>query len=91
MACCLVSAKPLFEPLLEYCQFEPQEQTSVKFESKYIFIQENACENVVCEKAAILSWPQCGKRHSIAHSVLCGSVHFTHSDQDYFAGTGAIV
>ena len=24
-----------------------------------IFIQENAFENVVCEMAAILSWPQC--------------------------------
>ena len=25
----------------------------------YIFIQENTFENVVCEMAAILSWPQC--------------------------------
>ena len=32
MACRLISAKPLSEPMLEYCYLE---QTSVKFESKY--------------------------------------------------------
>ena len=31
-------------------------------EGSYIFIQENACENVVCEMAAILSQPQCVKQ-----------------------------
>ena len=31
MACRLVGAKPLSEPMLEYYQFEPWEQTSVKF------------------------------------------------------------
>ena len=30
MAWRLVGAKPLSEPMLEYSQFEPQEQTSVK-------------------------------------------------------------
>ena len=30
MACRLVGAKPLTEPVLEYSKFEPQEQTSVK-------------------------------------------------------------
>ena len=29
--------------------------------SSNIFIQENAFENVVCEKASILFWPQCVK------------------------------
>ena len=31
MACRLFGAKPLSEPMLEYCQFDPWEQTSVKF------------------------------------------------------------
>ena len=53
MACCLLGAKPLFEPMLEYCHLE---QTLVKFLSKLKnFIQENALESVVCEMAAILS------------------------------------
>ena len=29
--------------------------------NSYIFIQENAFQNVVCEMVAILSHPQCGK------------------------------
>ena len=53
MACRLLGAKPLFEPMLEYCHLE---QTLVKFLSKLkIFIQVNAFESVVCEMAAILS------------------------------------
>ena len=56
MACRLLGAKPLTEPVLTYCQLDPQEQTSVKFESHYkTSIHENAFENVVCEMAAILS------------------------------------
>ena len=35
MACRLVGAKPLYELMLEYCQLDPCEQTSVKFESRY--------------------------------------------------------
>ena len=58
MACRLDGAKPLSEPMLDYCQFEPLEQTSVKFKSEFnIFIQENVLENVVCEMASILSRP----------------------------------
>ena len=30
MACRLVGAKPLSEPMVEYYQFDPQEQNSVK-------------------------------------------------------------
>ena len=30
MACHLVGAKPLSEPMLDYCQLEPREQTSVE-------------------------------------------------------------
>ena len=52
----LFSAKPLHEPMLTYCQLEPEEQTSMKFELKYkLFIHENTFENAVCEFAAILS------------------------------------
>ena len=35
MACRLFGTKPLIEPMLIYSQFDPQEQTSVKFEPKY--------------------------------------------------------
>ena len=35
MACRLFGAKPLPEPMLTYCQLDPYEQTSLKFESKY--------------------------------------------------------
>ena len=35
MACRLFGAKPLPEPTLTYYQLDPQESTSVKFESKY--------------------------------------------------------
>ena len=31
MACRLVGTKPLSEPMLEYCQLDPWEPTSVKF------------------------------------------------------------
>ena len=51
MACRLVGAKPLTEPMLEYCQLDSKEQTSVKFWSNF-FIQENAFESVDCEMAA---------------------------------------
>ena len=60
MACHLVGAKPLSEPMLAYCQLDPLEQTSAKSESKFIFfIQENAFENVVWKMTAILCRPQC--------------------------------
>ena len=50
MACHLFGAKPLPEPMLAYCQLDPQEQTSVKFQPKYkILIDENAFENIVCQ------------------------------------------
>ena len=55
MACRLFGAKLLPELMLSYCQLDPWEQTSVKFESKYkIFIHENSLENVVCQMAVIL-------------------------------------
>ena len=56
MASYLFGANPLREPMLTYHQVDPEEQTSVKFESNTkIFIHENAFENASCEMAAILS------------------------------------
>ena len=60
MACHLVGAKPLSEPMLEYHQLDPKEQTTISY-------QENAFEKVVCEMAAILSPPQCVKSSTIRH------------------------
>ena len=58
MACRLFGAKPLSKPMLSYCQLGSQEQTSVKFESElYIFIQENAFENVCQNGGHIVQWP----------------------------------
>ena len=55
MACRLDGAKPQSEPVLEYCEFDLWEQTSVKSLSKLIhFVEENSFENVVCEMSAIL-------------------------------------
>ena len=39
MACRLFGAKPLSKSMLDYCQLEPSEQTSVKCLSKYITFQ----------------------------------------------------
>ena len=59
MACCLFGAKPLFEPMLPYCQLDTKEHISVDIYSKFkSFIQGNGLENVVCEMVAILSRPQ---------------------------------
>ena len=55
IACRRTGDKPLREPIMTYCQFNPWEQTLLKLESKY----ENAFESVVCNMAAIFSWPQC--------------------------------
>ena len=60
MACRLVGAKSLSEPMLDYCQLDPCEHISVKIKKNAtIFIEENVRENVVCEMASILSGPQC--------------------------------
>ena len=52
MTCRLFAAKPLFEPMLVYCQMDPQEQISVTFYQKpKLLIHENASDNIVCEMA----------------------------------------
>ena len=50
MACRLVGAKPLSEPMMEYSYFGGNKfQWNLK-QNSYIFIQGNAFENVVCKK-----------------------------------------
>ena len=59
MASRLDGAKPLSEPMLEYCCLDTWDQTSVKSQSKLIrFHSKNTFETIVCEMAAILSRPQ---------------------------------
>ena len=66
----MFGAKPLPEPMLTYGQFDPQEKTSVKFESKYkTFIRENAFENVVWKTASILSKKSEGCLFVFAYSI----------------------
>ena len=43
MACRLVGAKPLSEPMVEYCQLGPKEQTSVKSEAKFTHFHSRKC------------------------------------------------
>ena len=59
MACRLIGAKPLSEPMLDvvYSNFRNKFQWNFKLNS-YICVQENWFLNAVCEMAAILSWPQ---------------------------------
>ena len=57
MACCLLSPKPLSEPMEACGTLDLRKQFSVKFET--IFLQYNEFEYVICKMAAILSRPQC--------------------------------
>ena len=62
MAWRLVDTKQLSEPMLEYCKLDPRNKLQWNFnQNSYIYIQENAFENVVCEMLTILSQPQCVK------------------------------
>ena len=55
MASRMFSTKPLSEPVLAYCELDPCEDISVKFESNTTtFIQDNLLENV-CKIAAFFS------------------------------------
>ena len=56
MACRLFGAKPLSEPMLGYCQLNPLNKIQWIFNrNTNLFIHENASQNIVCQKAAILS------------------------------------
>ena len=59
MACRPVGAKPLSEPMLEYCRFHLWERTSVKSESKFIYFHSRKCISICGLQNVILSRPQC--------------------------------
>ena len=76
MACRLVGAKPLSEPMLDVVNWTLKNKLQWNSNlNSYIFIQENASENVVCEIAPILSWPQCVNETAPAASSLPTRVH----------------
>ena len=75
MAWCLVGAKQLSEPMLEYFMRTIRNKLQWDFNRNlYIFVQENAFENVVWKMAAILSRPQCVKTFSALRTGSNGSV-----------------
>ena len=49
-----IALSPLSKPMLDYCQLDPLEQTSVNQNTK-LFLHENAPENIFYEMAAILT------------------------------------
>ena len=55
MACRLFGSKPLTEPKLTYCQHGPYEQTSVTFESRYVFFIHKRAVEIVYGMATSLS------------------------------------
>ena len=63
MACRLVGARPLSEPMLEYCWLDFNQNFN-------IFIEENAFESVVCEMVATLSRPKCVKGQEMSRVML---------------------
>ena len=56
MAYRLIGAKPLSEPLLEYCWLDPQEQSSVKFQLKITHFHSRKCIWKCCLEKW---WPFC--------------------------------
>ena len=61
MACRLLGANPLSEPMMIYCHLDLKEHISMKydFEIQKFSLKKNAFENIVCEMATLLSQPQC--------------------------------
>ena len=56
MANRLFGAKPVSKPMVDYCQLGTYKQTSVKFhQNTELFINKNASESIISEKAAISS------------------------------------
>ena len=52
---CLIGTKPLPEPILTYHWLDSlSNKLLVRYESKIIFIDNNALQNVVCKMVAIL-------------------------------------
>ena len=72
MACRLFGAKPLSEPIMNNCELDPEEQISVKFESKHNNLQWKKINlmNVICKMAAILSRPSCDNPRNVSFSGM---------------------
>ena len=52
------------------CQLDPQDQSSVRFQSKHnFFAWEYTFQNAICKMAAILSVPQCVDKNTILESM----------------------
>ena len=63
MACRLVGAKPLPEPMQDYCQLKPWEQTSVKPWAKFIYFHSRKCICKFCQELVVILFrPQCIKK-----------------------------
>ena len=69
MACSLISESPLSKPMLLYCQLDPWEQISLKFELKSQHFHSRKCIWKCCLQilAAILSPPQCVNSQDVHH------------------------
>ena len=79
MVCRLVGAKPLSEPMLEYCYLDPWEQTSVKFWSEFKHFHSRKCIwKCRLRNGVHLSRPQWVKPES--NSVQLASGHQTPSE-----------
>ena len=73
MACRLDDTKPLSEPVLEYCNWTLRNKLLWNLnQNSWIFIQENAVKNVVCEIVAILSRGRWVKEmvHTLCHKLF---------------------
>ena len=80
MACRLVGAKPLSEPMLGFYWTLRNKLLWNFYRYSSIFIQGNAFENVVCEMVSILSRPQCVKEATEGVSLHLASSTLHHSD-----------
>ena len=78
MACHLLSAKPLPEPMLSYFQLDSWEQISVKFESKFCHFHSRKMHLKMpsSEMAAILSRARWDKWGLVMHGCIDGGSSF---------------
>ena len=64
--------KPLFEPMMDYCQLDPWEQWNLNG-NLHIFIRKDAFKNVR-KLAAILSRPQCVNTSLEGLIIICSAL-----------------
>ena len=71
MACPLFGTEPLSGPMLGYCQLDPQEQISVKFQSKFIHFHSRKCIWNCCLRngghfvQGAMSWIKLSSKHNL--------------------------